>query len=182
MNLKTIKIMERKDIIGEINLMLLTRVRNKVLFTPYALVTSKKFGYYPTDLENCPKVKIGRKDYHITKIFLTIFTAPYSCKDMDVMMECHDDNGKHTLKSLEVLNDDNLQTLYSKAQKIYTENVYHKDIPIDKFEFHGEPTHAECAAGYGCTHYKSFQMEYLYKDDGLFKRRVADFDGRIWTR
>ena len=163
----------RTQMINDLEYTLIARERNKVLFTPYALLTEKKFGYFPTNLDNCPSVTLHRKECKVTKIFFG--------KNKAIMIESHVD-GKHYLDPISALSDTDVEKIVTEAEKIHRKNTYYKDIPIDWMEYHSEPTHYECVRGYGCTHYKDFQTEYIYKDDGLFKRRVKDEDGRIWTR
>ena len=52
------------------------------------------------------------------------------------------------------------------------------DTPVT---YWSNPTKAECAFGYGVTHYREFELKDVVKKDGTIKRWLKDENGRRWN-
>lgn len=158
----------RDELIAKLTAALNNQANKKILFADF-VYNDKMLAYTPKDFLKTVNAYIGRRDVEITKVIL------YCGK---IYVESYDGDFNRYLDEISKVKTDDLESLVGQLAIVVGEDF--KDVPCETIQYHSEPTMAECKAGYGCMHYRSFPWEIAANKRSRSKRSIKDENGRMW--
>lgn len=158
----------REELIEKLTETLNKQPKKKILFTDFDF-NDKVFANTPSNFLQTVSAVIGRRDVEITKVILY---------NNQIYVESYDGNLDRFFVEISKVSTDDLESLVAQIPLII--NADFKDVPCETIQYHSNPTDAECRAGYGAMHYRSFPWEIVAKKNSHAKRSVKDENGRMW--
>lgn len=158
----------RNELIAKLTDTLNKQPKKKIMFTDF-VYNDNVIAYTPKDFLNTVSAVIGRRDVEITKVILY---------NNQIYVESYDGNLDRFFVEISKVSTDDLESLVAQIPLVI--NADFKDVPCETIQYHSEPTMAECKAGYGCMHYRSFPWEIAANKRSHSKRSIKDENGRMW--